>query len=265
MACSVFKKAVILQRILKHAKIMNTLGVIGTGAALVNYREKKAVYDGLVDQRDALTAVYATYNQKGLFEQYKAQYLEDEAEAKAEAELQKELALYSDPENIRPDGLKVTTVLRVANLVGKIFKARLSIVFTNLSDTAIDLRSAEFKLYIHIPGTDQVVTLPIKTISNSDINKINLDAYKLQPGETKEFQSQVGLSGGITAELRKIVCEAAGKKLITSCPKINILDVEYAAFRVTWMEKAVNGSTLRIFYTNDQPGVLRYCGEAGLK
>ena len=241
----------------KTYQYMNTVGVIGTGAAFVNYRDKKAAYDALVEQHDVLNAVYATYNEKALFEKYTAEY-DQIIEEVAEHDLANELNSIERNQNNRPDGLKVTTLLRVANLVGnKFFKASNTFYFTNCGNEDIYVNYIEFQCNIINPETNKIQYIPL-IINKSELKDLSINST-IKVGETKSFSTGTCYSGGSDEVLRKIVCNACGKKLITSCPKISINNIELASFRVHWGK---NGRD--VFYTNDQPGVLRYVGEAGI-
>ena len=241
---------------------MNTVGVIGTGAAFVNYRDKKAAYDALVEQHDVLNAVYATYNEKALFEKYAAEYDQMMEEAMGEYELMNELAAIErqQKQNIRPDGLKVTTLLRVANLVGnKFFKASNTVYFTNCGDKDVYIYDIEFQCNIIDPETNKAHSVILVDKNGNKKKQIVINGI-IKAGETRTFSTGTYYSGGVDAILRKIVCNACGKKLITSCPKISIDGIETAGYMVRWKKDG----KISTFYTNDQPGVLRYVGEAGI-
>ena len=59
----------------------------------------------------------------------------------------------------------------------------------------------------------------------------------------------------INGELRDLICDAAGKKLITSCPKISIDGGVTADIRVDWGDD-------KVALSRGVKGVLRYCMEA---
>ena len=83
----------------------------------------------------------------------------------------------------------------------------------------------------------------------------------LLPGETQGLEFEKGISAmADMGALRDAICEAAGKRLITSCPKISIEGLESACFKVSWRDESMDSTTS--FYTNDKPGVLRYMMEA---
>ena len=83
----------------------------------------------------------------------------------------------------------------------------------------------------------------------------------LQPGETHGCEFEKGISAMVDmGALRDAICKAAGKRLITSCPKISIEGLESACFKVSWRDESMDSTTS--FYTNNQPGVLRYMFEA---
>ena len=220
---------------------MNTPGLIGIAATYLNYRSAKNEYDALVEKRDGLVAAIQTYNETK-YDDY-AQSL-------------------STRQNM-PDGILITTLLRVANLVGKnIFRAQPSVILTNTSNSRYWISSIEAEclfnkmpimVYVHLLGEEKASTT------------INVEKY-IEPGETIEIVFNKGYS--VLSEdglklMRQVICEEAGKKLITSCPKINIpaeASLETADILLNWSENGAENKGI----TMGMPGVLRYCGEAGL-
>ena len=212
---------------------MNTLSLIGTGAAFLNYRKAKAEYDALKDKQEALLAAISTYENTKW----------DEYDKKT-----------ADPGDVRPAGLLVSSIVRVANLVGKVMKMRTSIVFTNTSDSPITINYVEAEC--SVLGT---ILIPFKSATNqTKVDQFVRETKTIAPKGTLEIQLPGGISslGEQMGNLRDLICEAAGKKLITSCPKISIEGAETAKIYVEW-----SGGH---FFINGKPGVLRYCGEAGL-
>lgn len=233
---------------------MAGLGIIATGAALLNYRKAKSEYDSLVEQRDGLMAAYDSISLA--IERYNKN--------KDKVELPD---INDKPNASFPDGFYVTTELRVANLVGKFMKARTSVYFVNNSDQTVKILSVE--AYCTLLG--QVVQMLGKIIDGAEeikqVKKFGNAMYggmlEIAPGTTIEVQLDGGISGlADMGALRQIVCDAAGKKLITSCPKINIQDVMTADYSIWWTD-GKQPNMLNTYRLN-VPGVLRYCGEAGL-
>lgn len=227
---------------------MNILSIIGTGVALANYRKAKAAYEALEEKQATIQAAVTTYNENkyALLDAYE----ENEADA------------FRYEENERPDGLNTGVVLRVANLVGKLFKARGSVVMTNTSHKAIHIKEIEAVWF--------VLDVPLNifeklTSTNASDQHIYPDQW-IAPGQTIEFQLPGGVSslGEYQGELRDAICEAAGKKLITSCPKINVEGIAKTNYKVQWTYDTKDDKTVHQFYTNGKDTVLRYCGEAGL-
>lgn len=218
---------------------MNTPGLIGIAATYLNYRSAKNEYDALVEKRDGLVAAIQTYNETK-YDDY-AQSL-------------------STRQNM-PDGVLVTTTLRVANLVGKnVFRAQPSVVLTNTSDRRYYIKSVEatclFKkmpitIFAHLLNSEQAQTVA------------NVDAY-LEPGQTMEIVLPKGyavLPEDGLKDMRAVICERSGKKIITSCPKISLTDAdETADIAINWSENNTSNKGI----TLGKHGVLRYCGEAGL-
>lgn len=228
---SALKKAVILQQKTKQEK-MSPITITSVGAALLNYRKAKADYEALVEKQEALQDAVRTYNSNKLDE-----YI-DSIDTK---------------DNPMPSGLLVTSILRVGNLVGKMMRAKASVVLTNVSSQPIHIKGVQVEcVVLDVPVQMFKFEADAKPLAQSVV--YNKD---IQPGETIE----IGVPGGISSlgekqgELRSVICDACGKRLITSCPKISIEDGQKADIRVDWGDGNV-GIVL------GKPGVLRYCGEA---
>ena len=239
-------KAVILRQKIGDMK----LGLLAIGGAWLNYRKAKAEYEALKEKQETLQAAVDTYNleknEKYDEWEYKYLYGVDEVE-----------------ENNRPDGIEVSTVLRVGNIVGKIMRVHGSVVMTNTSNQTILINKVAarwflFNQYIYIIED-------LKSTKESE-QSVYVGKY-IKPGDTLEVQLQKGYASFVSGDeesfgedlmpkLRETICEACGKKLITSCPKVSIEGLEKANFKVWW------GNDNHSFYTNSKPGVLRYCGEA---
>lgn len=210
---------------------MTGLGIIGTAAAYANYRSAKAEYEALKEQQDGLIAAVQTYNSSK----------RDELYARETAE----------PDNAIPSEMKTTTILRVGNLVGSHFRYEASVVFSNISSSkTYHIKHVGVKCEVLGMVTDDAPIACDKTIA---------------PGETAEIILPKKLSkgtGDFMSKLRDLICKAAGKRLITSCPKLNIENVEKANIEVTYTEDGENQA--KTYFYNEKPGVLRYCGEAYL-
>ena len=210
---------------------MTGLGIIGTAAAYANYRSAKAEYEALKEQQEGLVAAIQTYNSSKYDESYE-RYAET-------------------PDNAIPSEMKTTTILRVGNLVGSLFRYEASVVFSNISsDKTYHIKRVGVKCAVFGVITDDKPIVCDKTIA---------------PGETAEIILPKKLSkgtGDFMSKLRDLICKAAGKSLITSCPKISIEGVEKANIKVTY---TVDGEEQeKTYFYNEKPGVLRYCGEAYL-
>ena len=224
---------------------MKGIGIIGTAAALLNYSNAKSEYDKLKEQQDGLTAAVQTYNENKLDNYYENTSVDEK------------------PNNL-PNGVRITTLLRVGNIakvggkIANVFRAQASVILSNTSNQKYHITSVEAGCYIFDTH------IGIFKISYPETNEISqkVDVNKdLEPGETLEITLPKGISGlpkEIMDELRKAICAAAGKKLITSCPKLNIESgCETADIRI-WWGNGMQGYTLK------KSGVLRYCGEAYL-
>lgn len=217
---------------------MAGLGLIVTGAALLNYRKAKSEYDSLVEQRDGLMAVIDSYNQHRL-----DPYVDS-----------------IDTQDTQfPQGLQYSTLLRVANLVGQIMRVHTSVIMTNTNDKPIILHriAADCSLY----GEElTVINYSTKAAVPQEVVKL----IELQPGETLEVQLPKGVAApSVIGRLRDDICAACGKKLITSCWKVNLDGIEAAKIRIDWSWKE-DTTAIKAGIVNNKPGVLRYCGEAGL-
>ncbi len=215
---------------------MNIFSIIGTGAAFLNYKKAKANYEALKEQFDALQAAVQTYNYHK-YDEY-AEHID------------------TKPIDLMP-GVHMTTILRVGNLVGKnIFRAQTSIVLSNTSDSTYHIHNAiaecmVLKTYVNM-----------FEVNGGQISQRIIVNRDLQPGETME----ITLPGGVSSwdetklgELRDLICQAAGKKLITSCPKLNIENGATGDIQVQW---SLGEDSVKTARTIGLPGVLRYCGEA---
>ena len=214
---------------------MKLLNGIGIAAAVANYRKAKRKYEQAIEKQEALQAAIDTYT-----------------EARDSMSSKSDDAYYN--QNAPLQGILATTILRIGNLVPTINKIQMSVVLTNTTENAYTITKVEVqpRLFGTAIGTQEGVGL-----------ERELNTY-LEPGETKEIQ----LSGANTvvqaetkSQLKSAICTAAGKKLITSCPKLNVDGIESADIVFWWKAKSGAGSAKRARYV-DMPGLLRYCGEA---
>ena len=225
---------------------MATLGIIGTAAAWLNLRNAKKELASLEEQQAGLQAAIQTYN----FNKWNEFY-------------DKTIKVERDDD---PDGVEITTLLRVGNIVGKYMRARASVILTNTSSD---------RYYIHSVAADiRVQGYPI--VIPDAKQEVRVDKW-LEPGETKEIQLPGGITSLVDADgnivlwsLRDAICAICGKSLITSCPKISITPemciaagmdpIEYADVLVRWTTE--KGHDLLTGVTRNLAGVLRYCQEA---
>lgn len=224
---------------------MNTLSLIGTGAAFLNYRKAKAEYDALLMKRQEMIAAYEQmyidpYNNSKNNEAWDA--IEEQS---------------AGEKMDWPDGLRVTTTLRICNLVGKLFKARTVLVLWNTSKTPIHIYSAEC--------TSHIFNIPIKlyTIKNEAVPNSKIIDRIIKPGEVLEIELNYGLTsiGDKMSELRNMICAACGKKLITSCRcPVYVLNAQTTNGIVYWIKDNKTTS----FYFNEKPGSVIYNGETGI-
>ena len=233
---------------MKVRRKMTGFGLIGTAAAWWNYRKAKQEYDELKEKQEGLQAVIRLY------------------ELTKKNEIYEELAKQIDEMPVEyMQGVQMTTILRVGNLVGKRFRAQASVVLTNTGDTEYYIHNVEAICYIH-GRVASVFKLDVWSPSDVRVNYLSqakkVGAY-LKPGETMEIE----LAGGQCAfpkeeheQLKDDICNAAGKRLITSCQFTNVDDVENADILVTWSD--TKDSEQHKAYREKVPGLLRYCMEA---
>lgn len=257
---------------------MTGLGLIGTGAAFVNYQHEKLAYDTLVEKKAGLSSAIASYNP--------VQKYVDEQKAADDAAYRKQLTDEQIKEldrkdNNYPDGLKWSVMLRIGNLVGKLFRAQPTLTMTNTSNTPIFIVDVEVAC--------KLLDLPVLLYSfskNPEPKPTAIHVGKwIKAGETMSIDLPKGISSSAEkqGQLRDIICQQAGKRLITSCPKMNV-EGNYcrADVRIVWNTEEPNYQGLKATgksahdyyqeyldtcksgYTVGVPAVLRYCGEAYL-
>ena len=225
------------------------LGIVATGAAFLNYRSAKRDYEDLVEKRDGLVAAVQMFN-SGKDAEYIEQ-LEQEYAANAVS---------------YPEDVKCTAILRTAYLVGKLFRCVASVIITNLSNKTYQIGNVGATCWV----LDQPIYVydlsgALKTLS-SDAKQVPQNKaanITLQPNETVE----IPLAGGVSAvadmgALRQMVCDAAGKKLITSCPKISIENGIKVNIDYTWRAEGETDWHKAVY--KQLNGVFRYCMELPL-
>lgn len=216
---------------------MGVLSIIGTGVAFANYRKAKAERDALVEQKEALLAAIATYKDKRY----------DMTETALET-INNNSVSY-------PDGLQVSSILRVGNLVGKVMRAKKSLVITNVSGKTYVIVNPDLSCKVF----DKGVGFEKDGLPNEQIT--------IAPGQTIEISSENSIAGFANTEtlakLRDYICEQSGKKYITSCGKISLDGIETADIKFSWQEnKDVAPDKWKVAAWLGKPGVLRYCMEA---
>lgn len=211
---------------------MNPISITGTIAAALNYKSAKNEYDALIEQKEALKSSVQLWNN--------TKY--DELVSKLDSN-----ATESMP------GVRITAICRVANLVGNFYRQKVSLVLTNESSNEYYIGGAEAKCLA----------------LDYQIGQMSVKADRvLEPGQTIVLdgvaENMNAKGTDLLPQLRDAICTAAGKKLITSCPKLNIAgDLLKANIKVYW-RNTQSGDALKEYYVNGLSGVLRYCGEASL-
>lgn len=237
-----------MHRISKQNANMNPLSLVGTAAAYANYNKAKANYNKLKERADSLSAAVQTYLQ--------------DRQSLIEENIPVEIR------NDRPDGLLVTSILRIGELNQRFFKVGTTVVMTNISDRTYYIRSVEAKcsiwgipipvLSINVLGRD------MQNVSQSVI----VDKY-IKPGETLDIDLPKGVSEIISENgeslkenLKNFICETTGHKNILGVPKTNLNGdgLETANISINWLNDS-NDHTLKNAFWNGKPGTLRYVGE----
>ena len=221
---------------------MTGLGLVGTAAAWMNYRKAKAEYEALQEQYEAAQAAALSYQ----YDRYTGTNIDTKP-------------------NDKPDGVEYTGLLRVANVVGKMFRAQASIMMTNTSKNTYYIRYAQIDTFF-----DNLPVLIYKLDWNGLVpsgshqvpQNVLVDKY-IKPGETLEIKFEGGLSAlpdEQMADMRDLFCAVAGKELVTSITKpVSVIDGILADIKFGWTGE--NDSTMKDCYTLKKIGVLRYMRE----
>lgn len=264
----------------KKTSKMTGFGLIGAGAALLNYRKVKANLEEVEELRDTIITGLKTYQQ----------YMEELNEWQQEIKLQAELDAIKVDEVNNPDGLQVTTILRVANLVGRYYKAKISVLFSNTTkDQVFQIEEISSTCYFEnqVIASEDYVYLTADEVKNSmpyilvftkemyeKWKRQNaLDTILINPGQTVErgFDTQTYKIPELAEKMRDYITEYCGTRLITSCLKVSIDNkIENANIMFTWRnaksgDYALDSEKYKTAQYRAKPGVLRYCGEGGLK
>ena len=223
---------------------MNILGIIGAAALFPKYKTAKAEYDDLKEKVESIRASVQTYNFRKLDE-----YIDK-----------------TNPEkpNDFPAGLSMAPMFKVGNLVGTLFHCRMEVTISNTSRTPF---------YVRTIYADPVIfgdALPVFKSSLLDgANVLKQEAVVnriINSGESVLVDLPSGISGvPDMGKLRDVICKACGRKLITSCWKVNIEDgTAKADVMIDWSE-VVDGQPakeVKRMWVRNYPAILRYMMEA---
>lgn len=237
-----FKKIVLnfivpLHRILKNMK----LGLVAIGGAILNYRKAKAEYEELMERKESIEAVVQSYN-FGKYDQY-FQSQEDKNEL--------------------PDGLQVSTLLRISNITGKLMNTRGSVVFTNTGDKVITIKGIECQYEIlDYPVLIYKIVKQWMNVHEEKVPQNISRTFSVAPGQTISLQFDGGVSSlaDKMGELRELVRQAQGGSVLIS-KKVNIEDGQKSDIKGVWVDE---DSKEHEFTMIGLPGVLRYCGVGSL-
>ena len=218
---------------------MSPISFLAIGTAFANFfKAKKAYEDALEEQQTILEAVNIQQDYKDeRDEQYENLMDKSENEITSDGRLQ---------------AVSISPIVKVGNLVGNIFRAQLCLVFTNTSSN----RSYNIR---NLKANARVFGEALRGYMPTASYNFNLNA-----GETKEIElvgAKTSLDGATLEKLRNSICAAAGKKLITSCPKINIDGIADADVEFYYGSGTTYAGNQRATYRNCK-GLLRYMGEA---
>lgn len=225
------------------------LGALATGAAFINYKKAQADYDALVEKRAGLLAAVQTFNNekdKDYLDQLEQEYK------------QKAIDI--------PEDIKCTAILRTSYLVGKMFRCIASVVLTNLSDKTYEIGTVAADCFVkngenYVPIL--VYNMDIMSASSHQEKQEKSANVVLHPNETIEVSMPKGLSSVPDMEaLRQMVCDACGKRLITSCPKVSIENGIKADIMFTWREQGETDWHRAV--VQQKNGIFRYCMELPL-
>lgn len=223
------ENAVILHR---KTKRMNWISLIGAGAAFLKMQKAKETYEKAVDRKECLQAAIQTYIKQR----------DDQLDA-----------ALNDTQYVNQNeglsGVLATTILRVGNLAdARLFsRAQVTVVLSNTSDKDYTIYRAEAA--VRVFGK----VIGISTAQKRNTNQV------LKSGETIEIE----LPGGkaqFDRAVKNAICEAQGKKLITSCGRVQMNGIETADIAFTYKPKNGAGSRLRARYV-DVDGTLAYMME----
>lgn len=229
---------------------MTGYGLIAVIPAYKQYKDAVDYYNYLVEHQEGIAAAVRMYNENKITDH--------------NTNTKDELYLIDEDENTFVPGMLFSSMLRVGNLVGNLFRAQSSVVFTNNGSKDVIL----YEIRLECTVLDcPVVMFDFKKKDNQVDQRIWYNKV-IKSGETLEFVFPGGITSLardeeiVTKELRQMICEAAGKKLITSCPKLNIDGGIKYDLKFDWAYADQGITYKRDCYTFGRPGVLRYCGEA---
>lgn len=199
---------------------MSGLGIIPTIAAFKNYKTAEKEYEN----------VLARYNEfQGIADVIFSDWVDkiNKYNETKDENYFRHLDL-TVPEDNKPEGVDAMVLLRVSNLVGKIFYAQPIIVLSNSSkkDYRIHAIDSDFAIYdsgvqlyrLKADATDLIASEKIE-------NRIEPNTV-LKSGATMYYVMPLGITGLQEADMKKLrdyICAVCGKKLITSCPKVNVI------------------------------------------
>ena len=250
---------------------MTGLGIIPTIAALKNYKNAKAEYNNVLARYNEFQSIA-----EALFDDW-TQNINDYNEAK-DGEYLRHLDFGIQEDN-KPEGVDAVVLLRVANLVGKLFYAQPVVVLSNSSKKRYSIHAIDADMAVYGSG----IQLFKIEANMSDLVGAKKIQNRIEPnlvlnsGATMYFALPFGITGigeESIKKLRDYICQVCGKKLITSCPKVNVIgasgkerELIDTSILVEWRlyeNKKGEVGDLQTGVWVDKPGIIGYRGEAGL-
>jgi len=222
--------------------LMTGVGLIGTAAAWLNLNKAKAEYEALKERYEAVQdAILANHQQ--------TEYTP---------------TIDTKPNNA-PEGVDCVGMLRVANVVGKMFRCRASLIMTNTSKNRYYIQYAQIDTFfdglpILIYKLDWDGLFPS---GNHQVQQNILVGKYIEPGEVLVIDFPDGLSAlpdEQMGKMRDLICAVAGKSLVTSIMHpVSIEDGIKVDYRFGWAKE--NEREQQDCYTLKKYGILRYMRE----
>lgn len=228
---------------------MTGLGLAATAAAFLNYKSAKKNYDQVQERTEGVNLIVNSYQQ--ILEEYLSRDARETEEAIEENKLraldaETERLIAESERDIRPEGVQVGVLVRVGNLVGKLLRTETTLVITNTGSDGYYIHG----VYINDKIYD-VPFWPMEWKSKETFSKYKKIDRVINPGQTIEIIFPKGVTTVVMSDgsdgmddLRNAICEANGKRLITSCGKTNLDGIAKATVILFWSTLEEKGEML---------------------